>query len=442
MAVSLALAALAGIAVVVGLILALKIHPFLALLSGSAVMALAAGIPYPHLLDSFTKGLGETMSGVGLLIVVGAVIGTLLVKSGGADVIVDTILAKTSVRRLPWAMALVAFIVGIPLFFEVGVIILIPVIMAAAKRAKVPVLLLGIPALAGLSTLHGLIPPHPGPLLAIDALQANLGLTLGLGMLVAVPCVTVAGPLLGGLLAKWVPIPPPERFLGVAHESGRRRPSFAVALIVVVLPVVLMLARTLAEVLRAATPLRGLLDFVGTPLIALIITAVVAMILLGYRLGGSLAEVSKTVGDSFAPIAGVLLIVGAGGGFKQTLVDSGIADVMASGIAQASVPAVLAGWVVAAVIRVATGSATVATITASSIMAPLAVGLSEPHTALLCLSIGGGSVFLSHVNDAGFWLVKEYFGMTVGQTFKTWSLMETVLSLTALAGVMGLSLVI
>jgi GntP family gluconate:H+ symporter len=444
MPVPLILAALGGIATIVVLIVWLKVHPFLALMAGSGVMAVAAGVPYADLFKSFTTGLGSTLSGVGLLIILGSIIGTLLVASGGADVIVDTILSKTPLQRLPWAMALIAFVVGIPLFFEVGVVILIPVVMFAARRAKLPVILLGIPALAGLSALHGLVPPHPGPLIAIDALKANLGLTLGLGLLVAIPCVIISGPVLGRIMAKWVPIEARADVLGSGGPAeGAKRPGFGAALSVVLLPVVLMLARTVFEMAAAdKTPVGGAVVFVGTPLIALSITTVVAMFALGFNLSRTRDEVSKLVGSSFGPIAGILLIVGAGGGFKQTLVDSGIADVIAKGLVDAALPPLLAGWLVAVLIRLATGSATVATITASGIMAPLAAGLSPTHTALMVLAIGAGSVFLSHVNDAGFWMVKEYFGMSVGQTFKTWSLMETVLSVTGLAGVMLLSLVV
>ncbi|HOC14120.1 MAG TPA: gluconate:H+ symporter [Propionicimonas sp.] len=438
------LAALGGIATIVVLIVWLKVHPFLSLMAGSAVMAIFAGVPYPDLFKSFTAGLGSTLSGVGLLIILGAIIGTLLVSSGGADVIVDTILAKTPLQRLPWAMALIAFVVGIPLFFEVGVVILIPVVMFAARRANLPVVLLGIPALAGLSALHGLVPPHPGPLIAIDALGANLGLTLGLGLLVAIPCVIIAGPLLGKVMAKWVPIEARSDLLGSGGPAeGAKRPSFGAALTVVLLPVILMLARTVVEMTGAEeNPFGAALVFVGTPLIALTITTIAAMFMLGFLLSKTRDEVSKLVGSAFGPIAGILLIVGAGGGFKQTLVDSGIADVIAKGLADAALPPLLAGWIVAVLIRLATGSATVATITASGIMAPLAAGLPPTHAALMVLAIGAGSVFLSHVNDAGFWMVKEYFGMSVGQTFKTWSLMETVLSVTGLAGVMLLSLVV
>lgn len=437
-------AAVVGIAVIVALIVWVKLHPFLALMLGAGVLAVAAGLPYVDAFTSFTAGLGTTVAGVGILIALGAIIGKMLIDSGGADQIVDSILARTPVQRLPWAMAFAAFIIGIPLFFEVGVVLLIPVVMLVARRSKVSMIVVGIPALAGLSALHGLVPPHPGPLIAIDALGADLGLTLGLGLLVSIPTVAIAGPLLAKPMARWVPLDPPTEILGASDRADdARRPSFATALTVVLLPVVLMLARTLAETVGFEDSAAGqVLDFVGTPLVALLITALVSLVLLGTRQGRDRSMVSKLVDSSFAPIASILLIVGAGGGFKQTLVDSGVGDVIAKGLADAPISPLLAAWLVAVLIRVATGSATVATVTAAGIVAPLAEGLSPTHVALMVLAIGAGSVFLSHVNDAGFWLVKEYFKMTVGQTFKTWSLMECVLSVTALVVVLLLSLVI
>jgi GntP family gluconate:H+ symporter len=437
-------AAVIGIAVIVLLIVWLKLHPFLSLMLGAGVLAVAAGLSYVDAFTSFTAGLGTTVAGVGILIALGAIIGKMLIDSGGADQIVDTVLAKTPAKRLPWAMAFAAFIIGIPLFFEVGVVLLIPVVMLVARRSKLSMIAVGIPALAGLSALHGLVPPHPGPLIAIDALGANLGLTLGLGLLVSIPTVAIAGPLLAKPMARWVPLAPPTEILGgTDRDEDARRPSFAVAITVVLLPVVLMLARTLAETIGFQDSGVGqVLDFVGTPLVALLITALVSLVLLGARQGRDRSQISKLVDSSFAPIASILLIVGAGGGFKQTLVDSGVGDVIAKGLADAPISPLLAAWLVAVLIRVATGSATVATVTAAGIVAPLAEGLSPTHVALMVLAIGAGSVFLSHVNDAGFWLVKEYFKMTVGQTFKTWSLMECVLSVTALICVLLLSLVI
>ena len=440
---SLIVAAVLGIALIVVLIAVVKVHPFLSLMIGSAATAIMAGVPYYKSLDSFTDGVGSTVSGVGLLVALGGIIGILLTRSGGADVIVDTILEKAPRNKLSWAMALSAFIVGIPLFFEVGVVILIPIILLAARRAKMPVVALGIPALAGLSALHAFIPPHPGPLVAIDALKANLGLTLGLGLLVAIPVVVVSGPLMARWMVKLVPIMAPEVDAGETREPSEHRPTFFEAISVILLPGVLMLAASMVDVLgMTGTPIGRAIAWVGTPLEALTITTIFAMVLLAFRAKWSRENLNSIVGSSFSSIAGILLIVAAGGGFKQTLVDSGIGNDIASGIMQANLNPLVAGWLVAVLIRLATGSATVATVTASGIVAPLATNLSPVQLSLLVLAIGAGSIFLSHVNDAGFWLVKEYFGMTVGQTFKTWSLMETVLSVSGLIAVLAVSLLV
>lgn len=441
-------AAIIGIAIIVLLIAVCKVHPFLSLLAGSFAMAVCAGVEYDKAFDSFTSGVGSTIANVGLLIAFGSIIGTILFKSGGADTIVDTIMSKTPLQRLPWAMALIAFIVGIPMFFEVGVVILIPVVLFAARRAKAPVVLLGIPALAGLSTLHAFVPPHPGPLTAIGALNANLGITLALGLalglIVAIPTVIISGPLFGKLAAKWVPIAAPENTAEAeAPKSAENRPSFTSAIAVILLPVVLMLASSIVDLTGQSETVWGrALAFIGTPLVALLITTIFAMVVLGYMQKFTRDAVNGMVGQSFSSVAGIILIVAAGGGFKQTLVDSGIGDVIANSITESAMNPLIAGWLVAVLIRLATGSATVATVTASGIMVPLATGMSPTHLAMLVLAIGAGSVFFSHLNDAGFWLVKEYFGMTVGQTLKTWSLMETILSVTGLGCVMLLSLVL
>lgn len=437
-------AAVAAIAVIVVLIVWVRMHPFFALMLGSAVMAVAADMGFENSFTAFTTGIGDTLSGVGVLIALGAVIGRFLTQSGAADEIVDTIVGATPARRLPWAMAAAAFIIGIPLFFEVGVVLLIPIVMMVARRARQPVIRVGIPALAGLSALHGLVPPHPGPLIAIDALGANIGQTLGFGLIVAIPTVIIAGPVLARPMSAWVPIQAPEAFTASGQaEAGTRRPSFGVSLSVVLMPVVLMLLRTLVETLGGEEATWGkALYWIGTPLQALLITSLYAMAVLGLSLGMGLRKVGDLTGSAFGPVAGILLIVGAGGGFKETLIESGVGGVIGEGIASSGIPVLVAGWLVAVLIRVATGSATVATVTASGIMAPLAAGLPSGEVALLVLAIGAGSVFLSHVNDAGFWLVKEYFGMTVGQTFKTWSLMECAVSVVGLAGVLILGLIV
>ncbi|SHN12358.1 GntT/GntP/DsdX family permease [Actinacidiphila paucisporea] len=441
----LALAALAGIAVIVLLITRWKVHAFLALTIGSGVLGTVAGAPLAKTITSYSTGLGTTVAGVGTLIALGAILGKLLADSGGADQIVDTILAKTSEKRLPWAMALIAGLVGLPLFFEIGIVILIPVVLLVARRSGQSLIRLGIPALAGLSVMHGLVPPHPGPLAAIGAIHADMGITLALGVLVALPTLAIAGPLFGRVAAGWVDVQPPERMTPArASDDLEHRPSFAATVSTMLLPVVLMLAKALADVIiddQSSLTYR-IFDVIGTPLIALLAAVMVAMFTLGRAAGFTKDRISSTVDASLGPIAGILLIVGAGGGFKQTLIDCGVGQMILDWSKDWHISALLLAWLIAVLIRVATGSATVAIISAAGLAAPLAEGMSSTHTALLVLSVGAGSLFFSHVNDAGFWLVKEYFGMDVPQTLKTWSVMETVISVVALGFVMLLSLVL
>ncbi|GAA2509413.1 MULTISPECIES: gluconate:H+ symporter [Actinomycetes] len=441
----LGIAVLVGIAVIVLLITKFKLHAFLALTIGSLALGAAAGAPLDKVLTSFTTGLGATVASVGVLIALGATLGKLLADSGGADQIVDTILARASGRAMPWAMVLIASVIGLPIFFEVGIVLLIPVVLMVAKRGNYSLMRIGIPALAGLSVMHGLIPPHPGPLVAISALHANLGVTLAFGILVAVPTVIVGGPLFSKVAARWVDVPAPERMLPQRpSQELTRRPSFAATLVTILLPVALMLLKALVDIVvdDPANTTQRAFDVIGAPLIALLAAVIVGFFTLGRPAGFSKERLQATVEKGLMPIAGILLIVGAGGGFKQTLIDCGVGQMILDVSRSWSIPAVLLAWLIAVVIRLATGSATVATVSAAGLVAPLAADMSTAHTALLVLAIGAGSLFFSFVNDAGFWLVKEYFGLTVGQTVKTWSIMETILSVVGGALVLVLSLVV
>jgi gluconate:H+ symporter, GntP family len=473
-------AAAVGIAAIVGLIVFAKLHPFLSLIVGSAVVALGAGVSGAHAIANFETGVGGTLQEVGLLIALGAMLGKLLADSGGADQVIDTLLSKASPAGLPWAMTLVAVIVGLPMFFEIGLVLLLPVIVLVAQRSGHRLMRIAIPALAGLSVLHGLVPPHPGPLIAISALHADLGTTLAFGILVAIPTVVICGPLLALLISRWVPVDAPAVAGGVdtttlsragspsseqrphassGGSSGRtaiavaertrptstllvRKPSFLVTLLTIICPVVLMLLKALADILwnvKNPPETRVVLDVIGEPLVAMTIAVLLAMFTFGYAVGATGSVLAKRIGDSVGPVAAVILIVGAGGGFKQTLIGAGVGDSVAKFANGAHLPVLLLGWLIAVALRLATGSATVATITAAGIVAPLASGLSPSHTALLALAVGAGSLFLSHVNDAGFWLVKELFGLSVGQTFKSWSMMETAVSVVGFGCVMLLS---
>jgi GntP family gluconate:H+ symporter len=462
----LVLAAVLGIAVVIVLIAWAKWHPFLALIIGSAVLGLVAAFGPSKTVTSFTTGLGSTVGSVGLLIALGSMIGALLADTGGADTIVNKVVNGVSRTALPWAMAGVAALVGLPLFFEVGVVLLVPIVLLAARRTDVGLLKIGIPALAGLSVLHGLVPPHPGPLVAIASLHADLGLTLLFGLICAIPTVIIAGPVFGNFISKRVHVEvpalldradapvragggsdapgledaesgPPER------EGVTRNVGFWPAVLTVLLPIVLMLASGIANlVLDKGNGFRSAVDVLGNPPVALLLGVLLAMWSLARRAGFDREKTSAVVGGALAPIARILLIVAAGGGFKQVLVDAGVGQVVADAAKDAHISALVLGFLVAVGIRVATGSATVATITAAGIVAPLASTLDKPTVSLLALAIGCGSLFFSHVNDAGFWLVKEYFGMTVGQTIKTWSVMETIISVVGFACVMLLHLIV
>ncbi|GAA4299717.1 GntP family gluconate:H+ symporter [Actinomadura luteofluorescens] len=447
-------AALAGIALIVVLITYFKVHPFLSLTLGSLLVGIGAGLPVADTVDAFVKGFGDTAAGVGALIAFGAMFGKLLADSGGADQIVDTIIGRTGRRFLPWAMALAGALIGLPMFFEIGLVLLVPVILLVARRAQMSIIAVGIPALAGLSAMHGLVPPHPGPLVAIDNLKADLGLTLALGIVVALPTIALSGPVFARFASRWVDVPAPELYVTGADErdaeddaavdlKSRRRPSFAVTLCTVLLPVVLMLGRAVADIaLDEGGRVRTVLDNLGTPLVALIIAVVVAMFTFGRGSGMDRDAIASSLAGSLPPIAGPLLIVAAGGGFKQTLVDTGIGDLVADWVKDSDLSVLFLAWLVAVLIRLATGSATVATVTAAGILAPLSTTLDSSQTSLLVLAIGAGSLFFSHVNDAGFWLVKEYFGLSVGQNIRTWSLMETAISVCGLVFVLLLNLVV
>ncbi|MBV8927663.1 MAG: gluconate transporter, partial [Mycobacteriaceae bacterium] len=373
----LVVAALAGIALIVVLITVVKLHPFLALIFGSVTVGVVAGENPGKVLDSFGKGFGDTATSVGILIALGAMFAKLLADSGGADEIVDTIVGHASPRALPWAMALVGSIIGLPMFFEIGVVLLVPVIYLVSKRSQLPLIAVGVPALAGLSAMHGLVPPHPGPLTAIDLLKADLGITLVMGIAVAVPTVIVAGPLFGKLAARWVPVPAPETFTADRPtDELEHRPAFGVTIFSVLLPVALMLGKALADIFIGDKNnlARQTFDVLGRPLVALLIAVIAGMFTLGLGARMTRDQVMKAVESGLPPVAGIILIVAAGGGFKQVLVDSGIGTLLADWAKHVNVSVILLAWVLAVLIRLATGSATVATITASSLMLGLVGG--------------------------------------------------------------------
>lgn len=429
---------------VVGLILLitrLRVHPFIALILAAGFLGLSSGMPVAQIMKAFQDGFGGVLGFVGIVLGLGTMLGKLMAESGGADRIARTLIDAFGRERVHWAMMCAAFLVGIPLFFEIGFVLLIPLVFIVARRTGMPILKIGIPLLAGLSVVHGLVPPHPGPLLAIGIYNADIGRTIFYGLLVGLPTAIVAGPLFGSLIARRIPgSPSPELVAQLAHEpEARALPGFGVTLATVLLPVFLMLLKTLADVvLPEQHGVRVWMDMIGHPITALLAALVLALYTFGAARGFTRRQVLKFLDDSLAPTAAIVLIIGAGGGFKQMLVASGVGQAIGGMAVHAQVSPLLLAWLVAGLIRVATGSATVATITGAGIVAPVVGLMPDVNRELLVLATGAGSLILSHVNDAGFWLVKQYFGMSVGETFRTWTAMETILSVVALGLILGL----
>lgn len=420
-----------------------KWNPFVTLLISALTLGLLAGMEYQALIKSITGGLGGTLGTIAIVIGLGTMLGKMMAESGGAEQIANTLIDRFGEKRVHWAMMIVGFVVGIPVFFEVGLILLIPIVFMVARKTKMPLLQIGIPILAGLSTVHGLVPPHPAPMIAIGAYGANLGKTILYSFLVGLPTAIIAGPLFGKFIGKRINVQPPEELAAqFAAKSIRALPGFGVTLLTILLPVILMLMGSVADIIdpeavHAFTPFA---KFIGHEVIALLIAVVFSFFSLGFARGFKKEEVSRFTSDCLAPTATIILIIGGGGAFKQVLIDSGVGGAIAALATQSHVNIIFFAWLVAALIRVATGSATVAMTTAAGIVAPVLALNTGVNIELVVLATGAGSLVLSHVNDAGFWMIKEFFGMSVVQTLKSWTVMETILSVVGLAFIMILSI--
>jgi gluconate:H+ symporter, GntP family len=432
--------AVIAIAVLILMIARYKVYPFLVLMIVSVLLGLAVGMPMDKIVKAFETGNGNTLGHIAIVVGLGTMLGKMMAESGGAERIANTLINLFGEKNIHWAMMIVAIIVGLPVFFEVGFVLLIPIAFNVARRTGKSLLLIGLPMVAGLSVVHGLIPPHPAALLAVQAYHADIGKTIAYGLIVGIPTAIVAGPLFALMIHKYIKLPDAnalaEQFVQKHGDTAKKRelPSFGITLFTILLPVILMLIGSWADLVFTPKTLpNDLLRFIGQSDMALLIAVLVSFWTFGAKQGFNRDQIQKFCGECLAPIAGITLIVGAGGGFGQVLRDSGISQQIVATATQASLSPLLLGWFVAALIRLATGSATVAMTTACGIVAPIAAaagGNVKPE--LLVLATGSGSLIFSHVNDGGFWLIKEYFGMTVGQTFKTWSLLETIISLMGL----------
>jgi GntP family gluconate:H+ symporter len=424
----LALNVLGAILLLLALIAILKIHPFVALLLVSFAVGVASGMPLLKVAEAIQAGFGNTLGFIGIVLGVGTMLGKLLEESGGAERIARTLIAALGPRRVHWAMWIVAFLVGIPVFFQVGFVLLIPLVFTITRELRIPPLRVGLPMLASLSVVHGILPPHPAALASVSIFNADIGKTIVYGIVVGIPSSLLAGPIFATYLA--------PRFQGFAttqmkdlssDTKPKSLPGFTTTVFTIVLPVLLLLLATYADVyLPKESVLYARLKFIGHPITSLVLALLVAYGTLGTARGMSLAQIAKHSDQSLLLIASILLILGAGGAFSKVLVESGTGAYVAELATSFQLNPIAFGWVVATLIRVATGSATVAMTTAAGIVAPLtaATGVSPE---LMVLAVGGGALMLSHVNDAGFWLIKDYFQLSLRLTFLTWTVLETIL---------------
>jgi len=400
---------------------------------------LAFGMQPDALLKAVKAGVGSTLGDVILIICLGAILGKILELSGAATRIANTLISSFGIKNIQWAVLLTGFLVGIPLFYNAGFIILVPLIFSIARTAKLPLLYVAIPMAASLSTTHCFLPPHPGPMFLVGAFKADLGKTLMYGLVISIPVVIIAGPLLGRFLKRLnIQIPPQEKIETEETKLPGVFESFFLALLPVLLIALAVIANTFFP---GDSIMKKVVLFTGDATVALLISVLLAVFILGIAKGRSMQQVMKWLNDAVVGVAVILLIITAGGVFKQVLIDSGTADYITSFSMQWNIHPLLFAWLITALLRVAIGSATVAGITAAGIVSPLlATGTVSPE--LLVLAVGTGSVFGSHVNDSGFWIFKEFFQISLKQTFLSWTVMETLISILGLAGVMVLSMII
>src|ERR1700678_384516 len=438
----------AAFVAVVGLIVLIavfKLNPFITLLLTSLGLAVVTGMPLSTIVHSFEAGVGATLGHIAVVVALGTMLGKMMAESGGADQIAHTLIHFFGEKRVHWAMMVIGLVIGLPAFFEVGFVLLIPIAFTVARRTRTSLILVGLPMVAGLSVVHGLVPPHPAALLAVTIYKADVGRTILYALIVGIPTAVIAGPVFAKLIAPHVQLGTENAMAKdfADHDEKRGLPSFGLTLFTILLPVFLMLIGSSADTISArGSALNGGLHLIGNDDLALLIGVLFSFVTLGKMRGFSRETILRFSNECLAPTATITLLVGAGGGFGRILQDSGVSNAIIVLAMHSHVPLILLAWILAALLRLATGSATVAMTTAAGIVAPIALNSPGVHPELLAIATGAGSLIFSHVNDGGFWLVKESFNMTVMGTIKTWSVCETIISVTALGFTVALSLVL
>jgi len=439
------LSALGAVIGIILLVTVLKLNPFLSLLLASLALAIVAGMPMANVVHSFEVGVGNVLGHIAVVVALGTMLGKMMAESGGADTIALTLIRVFGEKRVPWAMMCIGLIVGLPAFFEVGFVLLIPIAFAVARRTGVPLISVALPLVAALSVDHGLVPPHPAALLAVNTYHADVGRTIFYALLIGIPTAALAGPLFAKVITPWIKVPAENPMAEdfEDHNPDRALPGFWLTIGSILLPVVLMLVGSWADVFAPRGTLANeSIRFLGNDDIALLIGVLIAFVTLGTMRGVSRDTILRFTNECLAPTATITLLVGAGGGFGRVLQDSGVSNAMIKIAMQHHLPLLVLAWLLAALMRLATGSATVAMTTAAGIVAPIALQSPGTSPELLAIATGAGSLIFSHVNDGGFWLVKEYLNLSVTETMKSWSICETIISFAGLGFALLASLVI
>ncbi len=439
----------AAIVALLLLITVAKLNPFVALIITAVGVGLATGMPlvapdpeHPGIIDSIKAGMGNTLGFLAIVLGLGTMLGKMMAESGGAERIAQTLINRFGQKNVHWAMMFVGFIVGISVFFQVGFVLLIPLAFTIARQTGVSLVKIGVPLVAGLSVVHGLVPPHPAAMAAVGIFKADVGKTILYSIIVGLPTAILAGPVYASWIGKRIHKDVPKELAEQmsAPKDLKELPSFFNTIFTVLLPVILMLVASIAEIqLDKASFGYKALKFLGDPVVALLIATVYSFFSLGFSRGMNREKILKFTNDCLAPTASILLVIGAGGAFNKVLLDSGIGTYIADLAKESHMSPILLGWGIAAMIRVATGSATVSMMTAAGIVAPIAAAMPGTNAELLVLATGAGSLILSHVNDAGFWMFKEYFGMSVKETLMTWTALETIIATAALVFILILN---
>lgn len=426
---------LMSILLLVLLVAGFRLNTFIAFLVVCLFMGLALKMDINTITQSITTGIGKTLGGLVTIIVFGSMLGKLVAESGAAQRIANGLMQLFGRRYIQWSLMLTGFIVGIPLFYNIGFVLMVPLIFTVAARTKLPAVYLGIPMLASLSVTHGYLPPHPSPTALVGAFGANMGMTLMYGMIVAIPAIVCAGPVFSRFLKGYKQ--EPAALFHIEPIPDEKLPGMAESIFAALLPVILLAGTTIVK-LTATGPLLKVADWLGDPIIVMLLAVLNGIYLLGLKRGLNMKAVMKSLDESIKDVSPIILIIGGSGALTQMLMDSKVSDIIAQGMMSTHMNPLLLAWSLAALVRVAVGSATIAGLTTAAMLGPLVSTLGV-NPCLMVLATGAGSLMFSHVNDGGFWLFKEYFNLSVKDTFKTWSVMETIVSVVGLIGCLVLS---